>query len=551
MAELWSLLHFIMPSLFDSHHEFNEWFSKDIENKAANKAASLNHEQLSRLHMILKPFMLRRIKKDVENELADKIEIQVDCLLSGRQQHLYDSIKRKISVEDLLGASLSSSSNSKQVHGDLMNLVMQFRKVCNHPDLFKRRDVISPFMFEAPRWSPIERSRPKDVDVAYCSTNAITIEIPRLVFHELMQQRADHGSIGHVDWLCQTHGVLTPHHIYRSLFPATGDGERVVHHDSMFSILRFAGLSAALVSQHTQSGPVEGALLLLLAQLHVSHHTCSPFADGPTGTRTMALITPHATTARQLVSVRLPSPYTMSKLSAAIAKVIAAPILPIVHGDRAASTLLETEPRCCTVLTFGVAALVSNIIPPTLANSCDLASQGIRLLPPKGVLGTLNPTQGPPMSLHPKAGSLLTDCHKMQRLDALLAKLKRGKHRVLIYSQMTKMLDLLEEFMVYRHYGFVRLDGSSKLHDRRDMVSDFQNRSDIFAFLLSTRAGGLGINLTAADTVIFYDSDWNPTVDQQAMDRAHRVGQTKQVNSLLSKETPFNPLNMLVGSYLD
>ena len=68
----------------------------------------------------------------------------------------------------------------------------------------------------------------------------------------------------------------------------------------------------------------------------------------------------------------------------------------------------------------------------------------------------------------------------------------------------------------------MRLDGSSKIHERRDMVADFQTRQDIFVFLLSTRAGGLGINLTAADTVIFYDSDWNPTVDQQAMDRAHR-----------------------------
>ena len=81
----------------------------------------------------------------------------------------------------------------------------------------------------------------------------------------------------------------------------------------------------------------------------------------------------------------------------------------------------------------------------------------------------------------------------------------------------------------HSRYGYIRLDGSSKIHDRRDMVADFQNRDDIFVFLLSTRAGGLGINLTAADTVIFYDSDWNPTVDQQAMDRAHRLGQTKQV----------------------
>src|SRR5208282_783231 len=68
-----------------------------------------------------------------------------------------------------------------------------------------------------------------------------------------------------------------------------------------------------------------------------------------------------------------------------------------------------------------------------------------------------------------------------------------------------------------------------KIEDRRDTVHDFQTRPDIFIFLLSTRAGGLGINLTAADTVIFYDSDWNPTIDSQAMDRAHRLGQTRQV----------------------
>ena len=82
--------------------------------------------------------------------------------------------------------------------------------------------------------------------------------------------------------------------------------------------------------------------------------------------------------------------------------------------------------------------------------------------------------------------------------------------------------------MNYRKYSYHRLDGASKLSERRDMVSDFQNNG-VFAFLLSTRAGGLGINLTAADTVIFYDSDWNPTMDDQAMDRAHRLGQTRPV----------------------
>lgn len=110
---------------------------------------------------------------------------------------------------------------------------------------------------------------------------------------------------------------------------------------------------------------------------------------------------------------------------------------------------------------------------------------------------------------------MITDSGKMAVLDKLLVKLKREDHRVLIYSQMTRMIDLLEEYMAHRRYRYIRLDGSSRISDRRDMVDDFQTKSDIFVFLLSTRAGGLGINLTAADTVIFYDSDWNPTVDQQ------------------------------------
>lgn len=72
-TELWALLHFIMPSLFDSHDEFNEWFSKDIENAAENKGSRLNEHQLRRLHMILKPFMLRRVKRHVQNELSEKV----------------------------------------------------------------------------------------------------------------------------------------------------------------------------------------------------------------------------------------------------------------------------------------------------------------------------------------------------------------------------------------------------------------------------------------------------------------------------------------------
>jgi DNA helicase INO80 len=129
----------------------------------------------------------------------------------------------------------------------------------------------------------------------------------------------------------------------------------------------------------------------------------------------------------------------------------------------------------------------------------------------------------------PSMRRFVTDSGKLAKLDQLLRDLKMGGHRVLLYFQMTRMIDLMEEYLTYRNYKYCRLDGSTKLEDRRDTVHDFQTRPEIFIFLLSTRAGGLGINLTSADTVIFYDSDWNPTIDSQAMDRAHRLGQTKQV----------------------
>jgi chromatin-remodeling ATPase INO80 len=91
------------------------------------------------------------------------------------------------------------------------------------------------------------------------------------------------------------------------------------------------------------------------------------------------------------------------------------------------------------------------------------------------------------------------------------------------------MIDILEDFMTWKKFSYFKMDGSTSIQDRRFMVEEYQTNPNIFAFLLSTRAGGLGINLIAADTVIFYDNDWNPTMDEQATDRAHRIGQTKPV----------------------
>ncbi|KMU76769.1 chromodomain -containing protein-helicase-DNA-binding protein 4 [Coccidioides immitis RMSCC 3703] len=125
---------------------------------------------------------------------------------------------------------------------------------------------------------------------------------------------------------------------------------------------------------------------------------------------------------------------------------------------------------------------------------------------------------------------LVDNAGKMVILDKLLKRLKNQGSRVLIFSQMSRVLDILEDYCVFREHAYCRIDGSTAHEDRIAAIDDYNRpESDKFIFLLTTRAGGLGINLTSADIVILYDSDWNPQADLQAMDRAHRIGQTKQV----------------------
>ncbi len=119
---------------------------------------------------------------------------------------------------------------------------------------------------------------------------------------------------------------------------------------------------------------------------------------------------------------------------------------------------------------------------------------------------------------------------KMMLLDRLLARLKENGSRVLLFSQMARVLDILEDYCVFRGYEYCRIDGQTEHEDRIEAIEEYNKPgSDKFIFLLTTRAGGLGINLATADIVILYDSDWNPQVDLQAQDRAHRIGQLKQV----------------------
>eukprot|EP00049_Salpingoeca_infusionum_P019547 m.362363 g.362363 ORF g.362363 m.362363 type:complete len:1404 (+) comp20404_c0_seq1:299-4510(+) len=463
MAELWALLHFIMPTLFDSHAEFNQWFSKDIESHAANSTNKLDREQLSRLHLILKPFMLRRVKKNVEHELPDKREVMIKCGLSLRQQRQYKFLRHQVTAGQLKvqgGSMLKTDASNDQT---LLNLVMQFRKVCNHPDLLRRRVVRMPFLFSA----HLHREENEPTVVQFDRHSMIQMHVPRLIYNHFIAPCHSPGSFPHVEWLCRWKiGLVSPSTIQHSMMDAS-------NHTSVFRSLALAGLSAQDVS-YTMTTPPETQLLNHVAGLH-SIHT----ARGVTP----ELIVPDC--------MKVSPYYIANEYHDMVLERAIAPCPTVIVSTRA----------------FEAAA--QPVYVPTI---------------PKALFPSHSMYIGMPSVRH-----IIEDCAKLKVLQDLLFKLKVEGHRVLIYSQMTKMIDLLEIFLTLNRHRYLRLDGSSKISDRRDMVADFQSRSDIFAFILSTRAGGIGINLTAADTVIFYDSDWNPTIDQQAMDRAHRLGQTRQV----------------------
>ncbi|XP_027188529.1 chromatin-remodeling ATPase INO80-like isoform X2 [Cicer arietinum] len=573
MAELWALLHFIMPTLFDNHEQFNEWFSKGIENHAEH-GGTLNEHQLSRLHSIIKPFMLRRVKKDVISELTSKTEVTVHCKLSSRQQAFYQAIKNKISLAELLDSN-RGQLNEKRIL-NLMNIVIQLRKVCNHPELFERSEGSTYLYFgEIPNSLPPPPFGELE-DVYYSGGhNPISYEIPKLVYQDIMRSSETLSSaVGHD--VCRESfqkyfNIFRPDNVYQSVF-----SEDMHFKSGIFGFTHLMDLSPQEVTFLVTGSFMERLLFSMMRQgqkfinevVNFLTETidddleCSYLEKGKVRTVTQMLLVPSRSETKFLQN-RLPTGPSHTPIEA----------LVVPHQERLLSNarLLHSAytyiPQCrappigahCSDRNFCYKmieelhdpwvkrlfvgfARTSEFNGPRKPDGPHHLIQEIDSEQPvcKPALQLTHSIFGssPPMQNFDPA-KLLTDSGKLQTLDILLKRLRAENHRVLLFAQMTKMLNILEDYMNYRKYKYFRLDGSSSIQDRRDMVRDFQRRSDIFVFLLSTRAGGLGINLTAADTVIFYESDWNPTLDLQAMDRAHRLGQTKDVNvyRLICKET--------------
>lgn len=529
MQELWALLHFIMPSLFDSHDEFSDWFSKDIESHAQSHT-KLNEEQLSRLHKILRPFMLRRVKKHVQKELGDKIEEDVYCSLTHRQRAYYGNLRSRISIMDLIE---KATVGDDQDTATLMNLVMQFRKVCNHPDLFERAETTSPFSMTYYAECASFVREGYNVNIGYSTRNLIEYDLPRLL--DTSEARLNVAGPGNEKagfrnkYLGHLMNIWTPENIKAH---STGT--------DAFSWLRFANVSAGEVYSASHNGPAERAISLhgktsYLARLKAVYDDEED--SGYASARALFNIV-ERNDRRPLAEItsehRLNNLLNISKntfeeqglhlIEPCARPAASAPPIQISCSNQGAR--IEKENTIFNIplrkVLYGLSEHDEAVLLQSKVEPAFYPVHG--MLPPP-----LSETRRYTQIQVPSMRRFVTDSGKLAKLDQLLRQLKNGGHRVLLYFQMTRMIDLMEEYLTYRNYKYLRLDGSTKLEDRRDTVHDFQTRPDIFIFLLSTRAGGLGINLTAADTVIFYDSDWNPTIDSQAMDRAHRLGQTRQV----------------------
>eukprot|EP00026_Physarum_polycephalum_P000248 Phypoly_transcript_00248.p1 GENE.Phypoly_transcript_00248~~Phypoly_transcript_00248.p1 ORF type:complete len:838 (-),score=136.55 Phypoly_transcript_00248:415-2928(-) len=458
LTELWSLLNFILPQIFDDLTSFQKWFDftevleastgpkdadkenvplsndSDLSNGHNNNSSTTitmittaisstpsttpsssrtnpvtpgRQQLISKLHSILRPFLLRRLKTDVELSLPKKKEIVLYCPMTPPQLAFYTAVKTK-------------ALQSKGVR--LNNILMHLRKVCNHPFLFDPELTKSYLDPDAPV---------QDDDHPNPETETETEPNPVALRPKRIRKKVDYSE------------EYDEYEFDRML-------------DEAESEMATAGENISQVPSNTTEPKKKVAKTAYAIFVREQWNKIKKVMD------------------------------SLGETSAAIARQWKA----LTDDERAVySQRLQDEQQ-----------LVQNLTDSYYQQDPDVYMK-----------------------------SLLSSCGKLQLLDRILPVFKAGSHKVLIVSQTTPLLDLLEDECEWKSDQYGRMDGGVSQQVRQAEIDRFNKNPDVFIFLLSTRAGGVGINLASADTVIIYDSDWNPQSDLQAQDRAHRIGQTKPV----------------------
>ncbi|PVH85858.1 hypothetical protein DL98DRAFT_451294 [Cadophora sp. DSE1049] len=514
LTELWSLLYFLMPSDgtgqgvggFADLKEFQDWFKKPSEQILEHGREQMDDESkgiITKLHRLLRPYLLRRLKADVEKQMPAKYEHVEFCRLSKRQRELYDGFLSRGDTRDTLAGGNYLS---------IINCLMQLRKVCNHPDLFVERAIMTSF--------PMEKSAIADFEIKELLVRRrllredpmtkASLEFLNLVptKHERLAgnvtSRSAALSAQRVLMDMREAQRLRAQNALTSLDPSTARSN-LTYLESASRWGRFEELQHCvyLNALRRQQKPIYGTQLLNRLTLGIN--------DRP--------LKPRPTQRKQMMTwLETRSPTLVS-------------MIPTLES--------RSEALNTTIQKFAC------VTPPVVArdiNSMVLSPKGLSTVQSSLTSAKVDPFHEARMRLSiqfPDKRLLQYDCGKLQTLAKLLRKLEAGGHRALIFTQMTKVLDILEQFLNIHGHKYLRLDGSTKIEQRQVLTDRFNNDTRILAFILSTRSGGLGINLTGADTVIFYDLDWNPAMDKQCQDRCHRIGQTRDVHiyRLVSEHT--------------
>ncbi|XP_078045774.1 domino helicase isoform X3 [Augochlora pura] len=689
LMELWSLMHFLMPNVFQSHREFKEWFSNPVTGMIEGNS-EYNENIIRRLHKVLRPFLLRRLKTEVEKQLPKKYEHVVMCRLSKRQRYLYDDFMSRAKTKETL-----ASGNLLSV----INVLMQLRKVCNHPNLFEVRPTVSPFQMEAIEfvtaslvWNVLDYDPFKHIDLssmnlllcdlelsltAFVAHRVRRIQTPRKLIEEIDSQpdpppRCPAGKIKiNVRLSNQAKPASTPQQTqtklknFAGILPSTrvgtspliktlnnqstaGQGvtlrvsggqqlqgysvQLVQHQGSVkvsFPVISPSGQRLTVLSKSlmgistsattvnkvvggmvTTSSGTSGRPVMRVPPLNVTGSQSQPSTgngQSPQQSIRCGIVTRHAQKESEKAQTkeRPKSEFHLPQLEEERKQ---------RRQDKLRLISNINERRCAACPLYGEDLFMALRIgkPSTACRwhngwvHCASAKDNVRtrrqfFSRTEALAEAINSTEQiveelkevferfvvhvpavcaptprfhvshpPPYKLfaqrrmqmalqrylspkfalfHPVASAMMTqfpdprliqyDCGKLQSLDRLLRKLKSDNHRVLIFTQMTRMLDVLEAFLNFHGHIYLRLDGTTRVDQRQVLMERFNGDKRIFCFILSTRSGGVGVNLTGADTVIFYDSDWNPTMDAQAQDRCHRIGQTRDVHiyRLVSEKT--------------
>ena len=527
LTELWSLLTFLTAGDDDpAHGDLEEFLShwkepvKEIFDRGVQSLSTEAQKVVDQLHVSLRPFLLRRLKSEVEKDLPKKTESVVVCKLSKRQRQLY---------QEYMGLAETRKSLTQGNAVSAGKVLLSLRRVCNHPDLFDPRPIQTSFAMES---SAVEGFVAKEEIVRRLLGEVNGI--PNGLVVAALENRRGRA-------VRRSKQLSATSRLQKEL----QEQEKRCSGDSEPDPSTFAGC------QTLQK--------LRLRQQKLEHLRSSI----RTSEESLKVTPVYGSDLRELLTVRTGRSYRVVAKDMR-GRVLARPLrgwpslgrYPLrFEMDHISDWMLsqssvlqksvQTAERYAERLHDSIvrfAFCTPTVTAPVLDHAVPQRSQEIVRASGAYPIESdyAHEARTRTAIAFPDSRLLIYDSGKLQQLTRLLRELQSRGSRSLIFTQMTGTLNILEQFLNLLNLPYLRLDGSTPV-ERRQLYSAEFNRPDskYQCMILSSRAGGIGLNLVGASSVIFYDLDWNPQMDRQCMDRAHRIGQVRDVEvyKMVSEKT--------------